>query len=247
MKKIILVFTFMFLWSSTATLQAAPPAGPMAAGDESTAETEQLKGTSADIGGTFRVPLPLPGGNRDSIFTLARDGTTISGSITNPYKPDEKCEIYNGTVKNNTFSFYANVGGTEFNFQGTAGNGKLSMTFTTLESITLEDGLKIKTSKEAAIDGVYLVPVYSPGGPMENIFFIKTEGDILKGQMVSVNNPTGDRSDFFDGTVDGGQLSFYTRTAQGSLFHFMGTVDGDKIKLNMMVTDVSTNVKGSAI
>ena len=79
---------------------------------------------------------------------------------------------------------------------------------------------------------------------MENIFFLKTEGNALTGQMVMVSNPMKDKSDFFDGTVNGNKISLYTRTPQ-SLFHFTGTIDRDKIKLDLIVTDVAKGVTGS--
>jgi hypothetical protein len=120
------------------------------------------------------------------------------------------------------------------------------MTLTTQESIPLSDGTKIKTSQEAAMDGAYLVPVYSPGGIMENIFFLKTEDNTLTGQMIMILNPLKDTSMFFDGTVKGNEVSFYARTAQ-SLFHFIGTVECEKIKLKLLVTDVKKDIEGRAI
>jgi hypothetical protein len=44
--------------------------------------------------------------------------------------------------------------------------------------------------------------------------------------------------------VNGKDVSFYTRTPQ-SLFHFKGTIDGDNIKLDLIVTDVVKGIKGS--
>jgi hypothetical protein len=221
--------------------EAAPS---MLSPGNSATETEVLTGTSADINGKFKVGLSVPGGIKDSIFTLSCDGISIAGNITNPFNPDEKCVIYNGKAEGNRFNFSAKIGRAEYNFKGTAGKGSLSMTLTTLETIPLDAGSKIKTLKETAIDGAYLVPVYSPGGVMENIFFLKTEGTALTGQMVMISNPMKDKSDFFDGSVNGKEVSFYTRTPQ-SLFHFKGTIDGDKIKLDLIVTDVVKGVTGS--
>lgn len=230
-----------------ATAPAVPEAAPSVPPQgNSAAETEVLTGTSGDINGVFKVPLSVPGGTKDSTFTLSCDGTSVTGSITNPYNPDENCAIYNGKSEGNSFKFSAKVGRAEYNFEGTAGKGSLSMTLTTLETIHLDTGSKIKTSKDTPIDGAYLVPVYSPGGIMENVFFLKTEGNTLTGQMVMISNPMRDKSDFFDGTVNGNEISLYTRTPQ-SLFHFKGTVEGNQIKLDMIVTDVVKGIKGSVI
>jgi hypothetical protein len=230
-----------------ATTPGAPGAAPSAPSPGNSAvETKILTGTSADINGRFKVSLSVPGGAKDSLFTLSCNGALVTGDITSPYNPNEKCTIYNGTAKGNKFSFSTKIGKAEYNFEGTAGKGSLSMTLTTQEVIALDAGSKIKTSKETAIDGAYLVPVHSPGGVMENIFFLKTEGSALTGQMVMISNPLKDKSDFFDGTVKGNEISLFTRTPQ-SLFHFKGTIDGDKIKLNMIVTDVVKGIMGSAM
>jgi len=215
-------------------------------GGNAATETRELLGTSADINGTFKVPLPMPGGTKDSTFILSCNGSEVTGTITDPSEPSRICEIYHGKARGNRFSFSAMVGRTEFNLEGTAGDGRLSMTLTTHETIPLDDGTKIKTSRETEIDGAYLVPVYSPGGIMENIFFLKTEGDTLTGQMVMISNPLRDSSQFFDGTVNGKDVSFYTRTTQ-SLFHFVGTIEGDKIKLKLLVTDVRKGIEGIAV
>jgi hypothetical protein len=244
----VLIFSPAFISIAAAKEKAAgPPAGVLAGTPGSTStETMILKGTSADISGKFKVPLPLPGGSKDSTFTLSCKGSTVTGQITSPYNPDQSCEIYNGTATGNKFTFSAKVGKTEYNFEGTAGEGKLSMTLTTRETIPLGDGTKIKTTQEAAIDGAYLVPVYSPGGIMENIFFLKTEGNTLTGQMIMIRNPLKDTSTFFDGTIKGNEVSFYTRTPQ-SLFHFVGTIEAEKIKLTLFVTDVKKNIEGGKI
>jgi hypothetical protein len=254
----ILAFIMIFLHETKSEAASAAPAqGKTAAAPppqegsppglssaSSPTETEILTGTSADINGRFKVGLRVPGSTKDSIFTLSCDGSSVAGNITNPFKPDEKCAIYNGKAEGNRFVLSTRIGRAEYNFEGTAGKGSLSMTLTTLETIALDAGSKIKTSKETAIDGAYLVPAYSPGGIMENIFFLKTEGTALTGQMVMISNPMKDKSDFFDGTVNGKEVSFYTRTPQ-SLFHFKGAVDGDKIKLDMIVTDVAKGITGS--
>ena len=225
-----------------------PSGGPgeSGPGGNSATETRELTGTSADINGKFKVPLPMPGGTKDSTFILACDGKEVTGTITSPSDPAQICKIYNGKANGNRFSFSAMVGKTEFSLEGTAGGGRLSMTLTTQETIPLDDGTKIRTSKETGIDGAYLVPVYSPGGIMENIFFIKTEGNTLTGQMIMISNPLRDTSQFFDGTVNGKEVSFYTRTTQ-SLFHFVGTIEEEKIKLKLLVTDVRKGIEGSVV
>jgi len=210
----------------------------------SATETEILTGTFIDINGVFKAPLRVPGGTKDSIFTLYCDGSSVIGNITNPFNPEEKSIIYNGKAEGNKFNFSTRIGRAEYNFEGTAGDGGISMTLTTFETIHLDEGSKVKTSKDMPIDGAYLVPVYSPGGIMENIFFLKTEGNTLTGQMVMISNPMKDKSDFFDGTVNGNEISFYTRTPQ-SLFHFKGNINGDKIRLDMIVTDIIKGIKGA--
>jgi hypothetical protein len=243
-----LIYSHAFISIAADEKTQGPPAGVQPAGPPvaGSTETKVLKGTSSDINGKFKVALPLPGGSKESTFTLSFRDSIVTGKITSPYNPDQASEIHNGTAQGNKFSFSTKVGNTEYNFEGTAGEGKLSMTLTTQETIPLGDGTKIKTSQEAAIDGAYLVPVYSPGGIMENIFFLKVEGSALTGQMIMIRNPLKDTSTFFDGTVKGKEISFYTRTPQ-SLFHFIGTVEGEKIKLTLYVTDIKNGIEGSAI
>lgn len=52
-----------------------------------------------------------------------------------------------------------------------------------------------------------------------------------------------DLNTFYDGTYKGNDVSLFTKTAQGSIFHFTGTVDGDTIKLTMQVTDKSSGIE----
>lgn len=52
-----------------------------------------------------------------------------------------------------------------------------------------------------------------------------------------------DLNAFYDGTYKGNDVSLFTKTAQGSVFHFTGTVDGDTIKLTMQVTDKSSGIE----
>ena len=244
MKNVLMILAIIGTLALTATSHAAPVGPPSA---NNATETEILKGTSADINGVFKVSLPMYGRALDSTFSLSCDGSEVTGHITNPNNPNENCEIYDGTANGNHFDFYTKIGETEFHFEGTAGKGKLSMMYTTTETFHLDDGFKIKTSQETLIDGAYLVPTRSPGGVMENIFFLKTEGDVLTGQMIMIGNPLRDTSEFFDGTVNGNKISFYSKTAQQTLFHFTGTIEGDKIKLKQIATDVVKGVVGSAM
>jgi hypothetical protein len=52
---------------------------------------------------------------------------------------------------------------------------------------------------------------------------------------------------FFDGTYQGNNISLYVKTAQGSLFHFTGMVEGDRLKLTMHVTDLRSGIEGKRV
>jgi hypothetical protein len=61
-----------------------------------------------------------------------------------------------------------------------------------------------------------------------------------------INASTGGKQDlntFYDGTHKGNNISFFTKTAQGSIFHFTGAVDDDTIKLTMQVTDKTSGIE----
>ena len=128
------------------TAQEGAPPGLSPA--RSSTETEVLTGTTADINGRFKVGLSVPGGTKDSIFTLTCDGSSITGNITNPFNPDEKCSIYNGKAEGNRFKFSAKISRAEYNFEGTAGKGSLSMTLITLETIPLDAGSKSRHQRK---------------------------------------------------------------------------------------------------
>jgi hypothetical protein len=48
---------------------------------------------------------------------------------------------------------------------------------------------------------------------------------------------------FYDGNYKENRIELFTKTAQGSLFHFKGTVEGDSIKLKLTVTDNRTGLE----
>jgi hypothetical protein len=101
----------------TAAAPAAQEAAPsMLSPGNSAIETEVLTGTPADINGRFKVSLSVPGGMKDGIFMLSYDGSSITGNITNPFNPDEKCIIYNGKSEGNRFVFSTKIGRAEYNF-----------------------------------------------------------------------------------------------------------------------------------
>lgn len=219
-----------------------PPGVPLIATPAATT-TKLLSGTAADINGKFKVAVPVPGKARDSIFDLSVVGKTLTGSISNPYQPEQQSKIYNGTVNNNQFAFSTKVGNVEFNFAGTAGAGKLAMTMVSNEVVALADGHKIKTAKEVPVDGAYLVAVHAPNNStMDNILFLNSNGTTLNGKMVRIGG-VKDSADFYDGTVNGNQVSFYAKNPM-STFHFVGSVVGDVLKLNMIITDTRYGVEG---
>lgn len=71
-----------------------------------------------------------------------------------------------------------------------------------------------------------------------------TEGGEAPG--AAINASTDGKRDlnvFYDGTYEGNKISLFTKTAQGSVFHFTGTVEGDAIKMTMHVTDKNSGVE----
>ena len=186
-----------------------------------------------------------PGNKAEAVLTLVVSGNALTGEMTDPDDPAQVRTIENAKVDGNQFSFLAKSGTKKYAFTGSASKQKLLMTERTSELFVLDPGSKIKTSKTAGtIDGAYLVPVHSPGGAMDNIIFLKANGGALEGKMVMVGSPVRDWSDFYDGTVDGNKVSFYSKTSQ-SIFHFTGEVSGDVIQLNLEVTDEHANVEGT--
>jgi hypothetical protein len=223
-------------------------AAPIAAA----AKTALLTGVKEDVNGKFKVSFAMPGpkgpGNKEEIaLNLAVTGNALTGEMTDPDDPGQVHKIENGKVDGNQFSFQAKLGIKTYAFTGTASKEKLLMTERTTELFSLDPGSKIKTAKTiGVVDGAYLVAVHSPGGAMDNIMFMKTNGAALEGKMVMISGPVKDWSDFSDGTVDGNKVSFYTKTPQ-STFHFSGEIIGEAIGLNLEVTDEHTNVEGTRI
>lgn len=230
----------------------------------------ELQDCSVD--GTWLIHLPMPGGTKESTLVLATHGDSISGTMSNPGEPADVHEIKNGTFQNGDFMLAADIGRITYYLGGTCGDDRLSFDLKTTEFIPLDDGRRL-SGNTGEISGRYLVPVYSPGGIMENHFELAAENGTITGQMyvpVSGNDaspnsgpppdmqtppgglpgdapPVGgseatndgkrDVNTFQDGSYEGHRISLYTRTTQGSLFHFTGTVEGDVIKLGMDVTD----------
>jgi hypothetical protein len=226
------------------------------------------------IDGAWRLSLPMPGGAAESNLVLASDGDSMTGSMSNPGEPSDIHPVYDGTCGNGKFSLHADMGRISYHLEGTCINDRLTFDLKTTESIPLGEGHRLE-GNSGEISGKYLVPVYSPGGIMENHFVLAAENGIITGQMyvpvsrneaspekpdaaVSDMGPipegtpsgpppsgptvaaTGDKrdvNDFHDGAYEGNRISLYTLTAQGSLFHFTGTVLGDTINLSMHVTD----------
>jgi len=234
----------------------APPGGnaPAETAAPATAATKTalLTGSKEDVNGKFNVSFSMPGpkgpGNKaEIVFTLAVSGNALTGQMTDPDDPAQVRKIENGKVDGNQFSFQAKSGTKTYAFTGTASKEKLLKTERTTELFVLDPGSKVKTAKTAGVvDGAYLVAVHSPGGAMDNIMFLKTNGTALEGKMVMISSPTKDWSDFSDGTVDGNKVSFYTKTPQ-STFHFSGQISGEVIQLNLEVTDEHVNVEGRRI
>lgn len=226
------------------------------------------------IDGIWQLSLPMPGGTKESVLTLTSHGNSITGTLSSPGDPADVHPINEGNYGDRDFSLSAVIGGITYFLEGTHRGNTLSFDMKTTETIPLDDGHRLGGNTDD-ISGRYLVPVYSPGGIMENHFELTAQDGIITGQMyvpVTGNetppNPLegappgmqaspgglpagtpapggpgeagGDKRDvnaFFDGTHEGNRISLFTRTAQGSLFHFTGTVEGNVIRLNMHVTD----------
>ena len=87
----------------------------------------------------YTAVLPLPGGDRTTVITVAEAGSTI----TNPYAPEELCPAYDVAVTGETLTLKAMVGRTEFVFQGVPQGDGWLLTFTTHETIPLEPGTRL--------------------------------------------------------------------------------------------------------
>ncbi len=93
------------------------------------------------------------------------------------------------------------------------------------------------------MDGAYLVAVHAPNNStMDNIFFLNTRGTTLNGKMVRIGG-VKDSADFYDGTVNGGKVSFYAKNAM-STFRFDGSAEGSVLDLTMTITDSRYAVAG---
>jgi hypothetical protein len=226
------------------------------------------------IDGAWHLSLPMPGGAKKSTLVLTSRGDSISGTMSSPGDPTDVHPFHDGELQNSSFSLSADIGRITYFLEGTYGGQTLSFDMQTTETIPLGDGNRLSGNPDE-ISGSYLVPVYSPGGIMENHFEFTAENGMITGQMyvpVTGNETSrnqmagappgmqappgglpagapasggpgeagGDKRDvntFFDGTHEGNRISLFTRTAQGSLFHFTGTVEGNVIRLDMHVTD----------
>jgi hypothetical protein len=226
------------------------------------------------IDGIWQLALPMPGGAKNSILRLSSDGNSIAGTMSSPGVPTERHAIYDGSYRNGGFKISADIGRTTYSLEGTHSGDTLSFDLMTTETIHLEDGNRL-SGNTGDISGRYLVPVYSPGGIMENHFELSAKSGLIAGQMYVPVTETGTSSNkiggappamqappgelpaspsapgvpgetggdkrdvniFFDGTHEGNRISLFTRTAQGSFFHFTGIVEGDTIRLDMHVTD----------
>lgn len=131
---------------------------------------------------TYLLMLPMPGGDRECVLELSREGRSLRGTVTNPHKPGERCPIYEGTITGNQISLKADVGRIQFVFSGTVETDALRLDFTTHETIPLEPGKRI-SGESGKLEGEYLVGVYSPGGVKENHFVITRNGDGYGGEM----------------------------------------------------------------
>lgn len=226
------------------------------------------------IDGTWQLALPMPGGNRESILVLSSHENELSGTMSNPGTPADAYDIYDGVCLGSSFRFSADIGRITYFIEGACLKNTLSFNMKTTETIPLDDGRRLD-GNTGEISGRYLVPVYSPGGIMENHFELEAEKGKITGQMYvpvtgnvimpagkqgtptdmpappdgisagapagsGIGDASGDKRDvntFYDGTCEGNRINLFTQTAQGSLFHFAGTIEGDTIKLTLHVTD----------
>lgn len=217
----------------------------------------------------YSLTIPLPGGGRVCKIFLREDSGVLTGYILNPYSPDEKCGIYDGTLSGTAFSFKAMVRRTEFVFAGTMKQDSLELTLTTYETIELGPGRRI-AGKTGDVCGEFIVGIYSPGGVKENHFVLAESGSGLGGEMFCMFDPNlklpeggpgggtkggggpvmefpgpdalgrVDVNSFISGSRSADSFSVTTKTGQGSLFTFSGKVIGDVIFMTMNVVDTSS-------
>lgn len=213
---------------------------------------------------TYRLMLPMPGGDRECLLELSRQGSSLQGTVTSPYEPEARCPIYEGTITGDQFSMKADVGRIQFVFSGIVEQDALRLDFTTHETIPLESGKRL-SGESGKLAGEYLVGVYSPGGVKENHFVVTKDGDAYGGEMfclmdqktldfmekMMAGSPPegmppmklpklGDKCDvnpFLSVTGDEKAFEITTKTGSGSLFVFAGSVAGDEIKMTLHVTD----------
>lgn len=261
--------------------------------------SEAAQGRTIDE--TYLISLPMPGGAKDSTIVLASDGEKITGTMSAPGNPSEVSSIQDGRYVEGKLTFSAEIGRITYVMEGSYEGDKLVFDMTTLETIPLDDGVRL-SGKTGEITGTYKVPVYSPGGVKENQVELVAEKGIITGEMYSTGESGGapegmggfpegmggapegmgsppegmggapgnmgspqeggfpgggdapagitassdgkrDLNTFYDGTYEGNKISLFTKTAQGSVFHFTGTVDGNTIKLTMHVTDKNSGIE----
>ena len=227
---------------------------------------------------TYRLMLPMPGGDRECRLEISRQGDSLQGTVTNPYTPGERCPIYEGTISGDRFSMKADVGRIQFVFSGVVEQEALRLDFTTHETIPLEAGKRL-SGESGKLEGEYLVGVYSPGGVKENHFVITKNGDDYGGEMFCLMDQKtldfmkqmmagglpedapkdmppmtlpklGDKCDvnpFLSVTGDENAFEITTKTGNGSLFVFAGSMDGDKIKMTLHVTDSAPGLTADKI
>ena len=131
---------------------------------------------------TYRLMLPMPGGDRECLLKISRKGGSLQGTVTNPYTLGKRCPIYEGTITGDRFSMKADVGRIQFVFSGVVEPGALRLDFTTHETIPLEPGKRL-SGESGRLEGEYLVGVYSPGGVKENHFVITKNAGAYGGEM----------------------------------------------------------------
>jgi hypothetical protein len=82
------------------------------------------------------------------------------------------------------------------------------------------------------------MPEAPPGG-----FDVGADGPPRGMEISASTDGKRDINLFYDGSYEGNRIELFTKTAQGSLFHFKGTVEGDSIKLKLNVTDNRTGLE----
>lgn len=223
---------------------------------------------------TYRLMLPMPGGDRECLLEIYRQGGSLQGTVTNPYTQGERCPIYEGTITGSKISMKADVGQIQFVFSGFMEQDALQLNFTTHETIPLEAGKRL-AGESGKLEGEYLVGVYSPGGVKENHFVITKDESAYGGEMfclmdqktldfmkqMMAGGPSGDMppmalpalgdkcdvNPFLSVTGDERAFEITTKTGSGSLFVFTGSITGDEIKMTLHVTDNTPNLTADKV